>query len=132
VGDAYSLATFSEDDCLSVAWQLSLPIVVNEKLELPIDVRAQNPAAGAPFVQFLILTTRTTLDGQEIEAFTTSDELFDENFLPACYSLFGQSVDGELEHIADRKNYAALLELARKLVPQIKFPAAPISRREHI
>jgi len=51
---------------------------------------------------------------------------FDEfNEVWPYFSLYGVDGDGLLEHIADGKNYAEILRLARNLAPGIAFPASP-------
>lgn len=130
VADAYSLANFNDDDCVRVAWGLCLPIKSAPELVLPVDVRAQNPNPLSPFTELRIQTTRASTDGKDTEAFTASDELFDEEFTSTSYSLYGHLSSGGCEHIADRGRYEELTSLAQKLIPGIHFPNTPISRRK--
>jgi hypothetical protein len=129
ISDAYSLASFNEDDCLRVAWELCLPIKRSHKVVLPLDVRAKHPNPLSPFTELRIQTTRTSANDGATEAFTASDDLFDEEFTSTRYSLYGQLSSGECEHIADRKFYEQLTALAQKLIPGIHFPHNPVSRR---
>ncbi len=130
VADAYSLADFNNDDCLRVAWELCLPIRPVAGIILPVEVRAKNPNPHSPFVELRIQTTKTSVNGRDIQPFTACDELFNEESASPAYSLYGQLISGECEHIAERTSYKEIVTLAQKLIPEIHFPGTPTSRRK--
>ena len=123
-----ALAAFDDSDCLRVALRLRLPIHADEKLRLPVDVRAPNPIGGSDFREFRIQTVRDHLDDGRVTPFTTDDDPFDEDFGPPYFALYGVGDDGLLEHIADREAYSDALNLAQKLAPGVVLPLKPICR----
>lgn len=126
---AEALASFEDIDCLRVAWQLGLPLRTDGKLPVPVSVSAQNPVIGSDFRAFRIQTYRQPLDGDSIVAFTTSDEVCDDEFGPPGFGLYGVDAAGLLEHIADRTTYREAVALARKLAPGLELPDVPVVRR---
>lgn len=121
-----AFAQFDAEDCLQVALQLRLPVRWDEKLRLPVDVRAPNPVSGSPFAEFRVQTVRDDLDTGCAARFTAADEPFDEDYGLLYFALYGVGEDGLLEHIADRKTYAEALRLAQKLAPGLALPVEPI------
>ncbi len=121
-----ALAEFEDTDCLRVGIGLRLPIALDDNLPLPIDVRAPNPVPGSPFRELRIQTMRNSLDGDDAVPFTADDDPFDEEFAPPYFSLYGTNHDGRLEHIADRRSYPEILDLAQKLAPGVTFSTEPI------
>lgn len=126
---ADALASFDDADCLRVAWRLGLPLRADGKLPVPVCVSAQNPLVGSEFRAFRIQTFRRPIDDESVEAFTTSDEVGDNEFGPPGFGLYGVEASGLLEHIADRATYPEAAALARKLVPGLELPDCPIVRR---
>ncbi len=122
------LAEFDDSDCLRLALRLRLPIRTDNKLRLPVDVRASNPIAGSEFREFLIQTVRDALNEGDVAPFTTDDDPFDEEFEAPYFALYGVGDDGLLEHVADRTTYAAALSLAQKLAPGVALPREPVCR----
>lgn len=120
------LAEFDDDDCLRVALRLRLPIQADEKLRIPVDVRAPNPIAGSEFREYRIQTVRDDLDEGDAASFTADDDPFDKEFGPPYFALYGVGDDGLLEHIADRNTYSDALNLAQKLAPGVVLPLKPI------
>jgi hypothetical protein len=120
-----ALTQFDEMDCLRVALHLNLPVMLDDKLPVPIDVRASNPISSSAFREFRIQTVRTCGEDNAIAPFTVCDEPFDEEFGPPYFAIYGIEADGSLEHIADRSNYSDALDLVLKLAPGIQFPASP-------
>ncbi len=129
VSDAYSLTGFDRRDCLRVAWQLGLPIWMNEEFVLPVTVDVGNPNANTAFVGFRIQTTRTQKNGSRTTPFTVSDELFDESYFIPSYSLYGKTAAGDSELIASRATYSETVSLAKKLITNVEFPSTIICRR---
>ena len=125
--DVTSLDEFCEQDCLSIALRLRLPVKAGGALAVPVDVSAGNPISESEFTQFRIQTMREDADGNT-EPFTSVDDPFDDKFDPPFFGFYGVCDDGLLEHIADFDTYAAALGLARKLAPGIQFPDMPHSR----
>ncbi len=121
-----ALAEFDDADCLRVGIGLRLPIALDDKLPLPIDMRVPNPVPGSMFRELRIQTMRHSLDGDDVVPFTADDDPFDEEFAPPYFSLYGTNNDGRLEHIADRRTYPEILDLARKLAPGVAFSTKPI------
>lgn len=121
-----ALAEFNDSDCLRVAMYLRLPVTVDDKLPIPIDVCAHNPVPGSLFRAFRIQTVRNSLEKNEVIPFVADDEPFDEEFGDPYFALYGVAEDGKLEHIADRRTYAETLNLAQRLAPGVLFPVAPI------
>jgi hypothetical protein len=119
------LSQFEEPDCLRVAMRLRLPIKLDDKLPIPIDVRSSNPTPGSAFREIRIQTVRNSIDGGDAEPFLPDDEPFDEEFGHPYFGLYGVDKDGLLEHIADRKSYSEAVQLAEKLAPGIEFPDSP-------
>jgi hypothetical protein len=120
-----ALARFGDEDCLRVALRLRFPIRMDDKLPVPIDVRAPNPIGGSVFREFRIQTVRDDDEG-EAAPFTTDDDPFDNDFGPPYFALYGVGDDGLLEHIAYRDSYSSALDLARKLAPGVALPLKPI------
>ena len=121
-----ALAEFDDSDCLRVALRLRLPIQADDKLRVPVDVRATNPNLESEFREFRIQTVRDELEGGGVASFTTADDPFDEEFGPPYFALYGVGADGLLEHIADRNTYSETLNLTQKLVPGVALPPKPI------
>jgi len=121
-----AVAEFDDSDCLRVALRLRLPIRADDKLRVPVDVRAQNPIAGSEFREFRIQTVRDDLDDGGVVPFTTDDDPFDERFGPPYFGLYGVGDDGLLEHIADRDTYSDALNLAQNLAPSVALPRKPV------
>lgn len=119
-----SLNVFDETDCLRVALRLRLPIRLDEKLPLPILVRAPNPVVGSVFREIQIQTVRNSIEDEDASPFTSEDDPFDEQFGPPYFALYGIAEDGLLEYIADRQTYSQILSLAQKLFPSV-FSNAP-------
>jgi hypothetical protein len=121
-----ALAEFDETDCLRVAMHLKLPIIIDDELRVPIDVKAMNPVPGSAFREFRIQTARDSIEDDDSAPFTPDDDPFDEEFGAPYVGLYGISDDGLLEHIADRRTYAEAVTLARKLAPGVEFPQEPV------
>ncbi len=120
-----TLTVFDESDCLRIAIGLHLPITLDDKLPLPIDVRASNPVTGSSFREYRIQTVRTCLKDGEVAPFTAEDEPLDEEFGSPYFGLYGVAENGLLEHIADRSTYSDALALAQKLAPGVALPTRP-------
>lgn len=120
-----ALVQFNETDCLSVALHLRLPVMLDDKLPIPVDVTAPNPIAGTGFREFRIQTVRDSLDDGDVVPFVADDDPLDEEFGERYFGFYGVGEDGKLEHIADRKTYGEVLNLAQKLTPGIAFPSEP-------
>ncbi len=121
-----SAVEFNASDCLRVALRLRLPIHADDKLRVPIDVRAPNPILGSEFQALRIQTMRDDIDGGGAIPFTVDDDPFDEEFGPPYFALYGVGYDGLSEHIADRDTYSDALKLAQKLAPSVELPLKPI------
>lgn len=121
-----ALEEFDGSDCLRVALRLRLPIQTDDKLRVPVDVRAPNPIGGSEFRAFRIQTVRDDLEEGDVAPFTTDDDPFDEEFGLPYFALYGVGDDGLLEHIADRDTYSDALNLAQKLAPGVALPLKPI------
>lgn len=126
--DPSALAQFDDTDCLRVALRLNLPVMLDHKLAVPIDVRARNPISGSGFQEFRIQTVRTSHEDDTIAPFTASDEPFDIEFGPLYFGVYGVHADGSSEHIADRSTYADAIALVQKLAPGIQFPTSPTAQ----
>jgi hypothetical protein len=122
------LTQFDETDCLRVALHMNLPVMLDEKLPIPIDVRASNPISDSIFREFRIQTVRTCGEDNAIAPFTVCDEPFDEEFGPPYFAIYGIEADGSLEHVADRSRYSDALDLLQKLAPGIQFPTSPTAK----
>ncbi len=121
----HALPQFNDRDCLRVALQLRLPIVLNDVLAIPVDLTATNPLSGTGFAKFRIQTVRISLSDSEVVPFVPDDDPFDENFGERYFALYGVGKDEMIEHIADRETYEDLLTLVQKLAPGIAFPTNP-------
>lgn len=121
-----ALAEFDDSDCLRVSLRLRLPVQADDKLRVPVDVRAPNPIASSEFRAFRIQTVRDDLDGGDMVPFTTDDDPFDEEYGPPYFALYGVGDTGLLEHIADRDTYSDALNLVQKLAPGVALPLKPI------
>jgi hypothetical protein len=119
------LDKFDDNDCLRIALRLGLPVILDDKLPIPVDEIAHNPIAGTGFCEFRIQTVRNALEDGDIVPFVADDEPDDEEFGPIYFGLYGVGLDGKLEHVADRKTYSEVLSLAQKLAPGIAFPNRP-------
>ena len=120
-----ALTEFDDNDCLRVALRLRLPIKLDDKLPIPVDVKSPNPAHGSAFKEFRIQTVRNSIENELITPFTQDDDPFDVEFDAPYYGLYGVADDGLLEHVADRPTYSEAVSLALKLAPGIEFPITP-------
>jgi hypothetical protein len=120
-----ALAQFDESDCLRVAMSLRLPVILDDKLPVPVDVTALNPVSGSLFREFRIQTVRDSIEDGDSNPYSVDDEPFDEEFGRPYFGLYGVGADGKLEHIADRKTYSEAVRLAEKLAPGVAFPNSP-------
>jgi len=117
VMDARALASFDADDCLRMAFGLALPVWEDGVLPLPVDVSVRNPLEGAAFREFRIQTVRDLLGEEEVVPFTHTCDPFDADFGGRYFGIYGVEDEGTLEHVADRKDFAAALKLVLKLAP---------------
>ena len=124
--DPSALAEFDDADCLRTALQLRLPIMLDDKLPVPIEVTALNPIPGSTFCAFRIQTVRNCCDEESPSPYSAEDEPYDEEFGHPFFTLYGVAGDGQLEHIADRATYREAVGLATKLVAGVEFPDAPV------
>jgi len=120
-----ALAEFDESDCLRVALRLRLPVMLDDKLPIPIDETAPNPIPGPGFSAFRIQSVRNSLEDGDVVPFVANDEPFAEQFGALYFGLSGVGEDGKFEHIADRRTYGEMRNLAQKIVPGIAFPERP-------
>ncbi|MFT3990062.1 MAG: hypothetical protein QM680_01510 [Luteolibacter sp.] len=120
------LAGFDEKSCLLIAYQLRLPVRLNDSLCLPVDIRMVNPVPDSAFKEFRIQTVRDDLVDGDIVPFTPDDEPFDENYGNPYFGFYGIGENGLLEHIADRKTYAGARDLVRKIAPGVQLPEEPV------
>src|SRR5207248_2379914 len=74
------LHNFDETDCLRVALGLRLPVKLDGKLPVPIDVCAANPISGSGYKQFRIQTVGDLVEDDQTVPFTAVDEPFDAEF----------------------------------------------------
>lgn len=118
---ADGLARFCEEDCLRVALRLRLPVIGFGVVVVPLDLTAANPVAGSGFTHFRIQTMRRSPENAGVVPMTLADDSFGADFGPPLVALYGVRLDGRLEHIADRRNYAQARELAVQLAPGIAF-----------
>ncbi len=116
-----TLTKFDESDCLRVAMRLRLPVIVDGKLPIPVDVIATNPVTESAFREFRIQTVRDSIEGGDTIPYLADDEPFDEKFGQPYFGLYGVADGGTLEHIADRKSYSEALSLAQKIAPGAVF-----------
>ena len=72
---------------------------------------------------------RDSLDDGDVVPFVADDDPFDGEFGERYFALYGVGEDGKLEHVADRKTYGEILNLAQKLAPGIGFPGTPTFQR---
>ena len=120
-----ALPKFNDHDCLWVALHLRFPVMLDDTLSIPIDLTAPNPITGTGFHEFRIQTVRNSLDDGDVVPFVVDDDPSDEEFGAWYFALYGVGPDGKLEHVADRKTYGEVLNLAQKLAPGIAFPNKP-------
>jgi hypothetical protein len=104
---------------------LRLPVILDDKLRIPVDITAPNPIAGTGFREFRIQTVRNSLDDGDVVPFVADDDPLDDEFGERYFGLYGVGEDGKLDHIADRKTYGEVFNLAQKLAPGIAFPNRP-------
>lgn len=122
-----ALSQFDETDCLRVALSLRLPIKVDGKLPVPIDICISNPSLVSAFRGFRIQTVRDLIEDGDATPFLSDDEPFDDEFSQPYFSLYGVDKDGLIEHIADRRTYVEIISLVEKLVPGVNLPVALVS-----
>lgn len=124
------LMRFDDIDCLRVALELKLPLKLSEGLRVPVDVHVTNPIPSSSFQQFRIQTVRDHLEDGDAHPFCVGDEPFDGEFGAPYFALFGVDIHGILEHIADRRTYAEVTALVRKLIPDVHFPEFPTATHD--
>jgi len=116
------LAGLSDADCFRVALRLRLPLIPDDKLPIPVDLAAPNPAAAnSPFKKFRIQTVRESIEGKDCAVYGFDDEPFDPEYGVPFFGLYGLDENGFAEHIADRPTCKEALELAQNLAPGIDF-----------
>lgn len=120
-----ALDSFNEEDCLWVALCLALPVVVDDRMPIPVDLLAPNPVAGTGFSKFRIQSVRRLMEDGNVVPFVPGDEPFDEEYGERYFELSGVGEDGEGESIAERKTYREVVTLALNLFPGIAFPRCP-------
>ena len=120
------LDKFDDKDCLRVALRLGLPVILDDKVPIPVDETAPNPNAGTGFREFRIQTVHNSLEDGDVVPFVADEEPIDEEYGAIYFGLYGVGEDDKLEHIADRKTYGEVFNLAQKLTPGIAFPSKPI------
>ncbi len=123
---ADGLARFTDGDCLRVAMRLRLPVICSGSMIAPLDLRAENPVAGAGFTHFRIQTMRCTSADGGVVPMTSAADPFADEFGPPFFAVYGVGGGGLLEHIADRKTYAEGRTLTRKLAPGVELPETPV------
>jgi hypothetical protein len=74
------------------------------------------------FRQFRIQTVRDNKENGDVYPFWIGEDPFDDKFTAPYFTLYGIAFDGLSEHIADRRTYAKITVLARKILPLIQFP----------
>lgn len=116
------LTFFDDRDCLRVAMRLQLPVILDGKLPVPVDVIAPNPEPNSPFKKYRIQTVRDSEDG-DVVVYTFADDPFDTDFGEPFFGLYGVFEDGTVEHIADRDTFSEAIALAKKIVPGLEFSA---------
>jgi hypothetical protein len=121
------LESFDERDCLRAAVRMRLPVKVEDKLPVPVDVTAPNPTPDSPFRSYRIQTVRTSNEDGDVSVYSWADDPFDGEFSEPYFGLYGVFEDGTVEHIADRKTYLEAVSLAKKLAPEVEF----LARRFH-
>ncbi len=120
-----ALAEFDDTDCLRVSMHLRLPILLDDKLPVPVNETALNPVSGSPFRKFRIQTVRNSSDEESPSPYSSDDDPFDEEFGFPYFGLYGVAEDELLEHIADRATYREAVSLVCKLAPGVQFPITP-------
>ena len=118
------LADFEEQDCLRVAMRLRLPIKCDDRLPLPVDLRARNTVPDSAFVELRIQSMRTCLETGEVFPYVDTDEPYDEQFGAVSFALSGMESDDRQTGIATLPTYGAAVSLATKLAPGIAFPSS--------
>lgn len=121
-----ALADFNEEDCLRIALRLRMPVIIDGKLPIPLDLTLSNPIAGSGFREFRIQTVRDCLEDGQVVPFVTGDEPFDEEFDAPYFGIYGMDGSGELEHIADRRTYVDAVALLKNLAPGILLNESPV------
>jgi hypothetical protein len=121
-----ALADFNEEDCLRIALRLRLPVIIDGKLPIPLDLTLLNPIKGSGFREFRIQTVRDCLEDGHVVPFVAGDEPFDEEFAAPYFGIYGVDGSGELEHVADRGTYADAIALLKNLAPGISLNESPV------
>ena len=110
-----------------MALELRLPIKLNHGLPVPIDILVTNPTPDSEFRQLRIQTVRDHKENGDVYPFWIGEEPFDDKFTAPYFALYGVAFDGLSEHIADRRTYAEIIVLVRKILPLIQLPNSPTS-----
>jgi hypothetical protein len=122
IAEPKDLESFGDRDCLHAAMRMRLPVILGDKLPVPVDVIAPNPTPNSAFRSFRIQTVRTSIEDGDVSVYSWDDEPFDGEFGEPYFGLYGVYEDGTVEHIADRRSYLEAGSLAQKLAPGIDFP----------
>lgn len=120
------LYDFEENDCLFVAINMGLPILLSNDFPLPVDLRVYNPVHGSAFIQLRIQTVRDALEDPREQTFSANDDPFYKQFSPPYFVLYGIDINGVQERIAVRRTCSEIFCLARKLMPNAVFLKSPI------
>ena len=118
------LADSEEQDCLRVAMRLRLPIKCDDRLPLPVDLRARNTVPDSAFVELRIQSMRPYLETGKVFPYVDTDEPYDEQFGAVSFALSGMESDDRQIGIATLPTYGAAVSLATKLAPGIAFPSS--------
>ena len=126
VVDLWHLAEFGDEDCVRVAQHLGLPLILDESLHIPLDVRAPNPVEGSAFHEFCIRAIRYHLEDEDPMPLAAGGDPWDPEWTNPVFAIYGVQADGIEMHITDLPQYRDAVVLVGKLSPGIQFPEQPI------
>lgn len=117
---------FDDQDGVSVAMKMNVPLVYRESLGLPLDLMVPNPVAGSAFVHWRIQTVRWDAEAESMVPVLYGGDPPEVDAEAVVVALYGIEADGRLEHVRDSKTYAEARALAMKLAPGVAFPEVPV------
>ena len=126
VVDLWHLAEFDDEDSVRVAQHLGLPLIYDESLHIPLEVRAPNPVVGSAFHEFCIRAIRYHVEDEEPMPLMAGDKPWDPEWTDPVFAIYGVQADGIEMHITDLPQYRDAVVLLGKLSPGIRFLEKPV------
>lgn len=109
-----ALEGFDDQDSVSVATNMNVPLVYREGFGLPLDLMVPNPVTESAFEHWRIQTVRWDAEVESMVPVRYGDDPRDADAEPLVVALYGIEAAGRLEHVRDSKTCADLVSLTSR------------------